>query len=206
MPTPSDLPVPTPSGAAEHLGPPPLNPGDERAGYETLLARLVAEVRPRGMIEEGCVRLVAEMMWEGARSRRLKAKLMTASADRGLREVLVSIGVDVLDARELAQRWAARELDAVARVDALLDAAGLDIHHIMAKTLALNIAEIERIDRMAALAEARRADALREIALYRDTTFAARLRGAVAAADASVDGEFAEVPAAQAALPAAAAA
>src|SRR5580692_2891716 len=148
MPTPSDLPIPTPSGAAEHLGPPPLNPGDERAGYETLLARLVAEVRPRGMIEEGCVRLVAEMTWEGARTRRLKAKLMTASADRGLREVLESIGVPANDARDLARGWAARELLAVGKVDALLNAAGLDIHHIMAKTLALHIAEFAHIDRM----------------------------------------------------------
>src|ERR1700692_1214254 len=131
MPTPSDLPVPAASRAAEFLGPPPLNPGDDAAGYETLHARLVAEVRPRGVVEKGCVRLVGDMTWEGARARRLKAKLMTASADRGLREVLESIGVDVLDARDLARRWAARELAAVGRVDALLDAAGLDIHHIM---------------------------------------------------------------------------
>jgi len=204
MPTPSDLPAPTAPGAAEHLGPPPLNPGDDRAGYETLVARLVAEVRPCGVIEEDAVRLAAEMMWEGARVRRLKAKLMTISAEPGMRHVLRTAGVDFTEAHELAQRWAARELAAVAKVDAVLDAAGLDIHHVMAKTLALNIGEIERIDRMAAAAETRRSAALRELVLFRDTTFAARLRGAVAAAAA--DGEFTEVPAAVAALAPAAAA
>jgi len=81
MPTPSDLPVPAASRAAEHPGPPPLNPGD--GGHATLLARLVAEVRPRGEIEEDCVRLVP----------RLKAKLMTVAAAPKLREILRTIGV-----------------------------------------------------------------------------------------------------------------
>jgi hypothetical protein len=108
MPTPSDLPATDPSRAAELLGPPPLNPGDEAAGYERLLARLVAEVRPSCVIEEDCVRL-------------------------------------------------------------------------------------------AAFAESRRAAALRELLLYRDTTFAARLRGAVAAVAASADRELTEVAAAGAA-------
>ena len=206
VPTPSDLPVPAAARAAEFYGPPPLNPGDDRAGYETLLARLVAEVRPRGVIEEDCVRLAADTMWEAVRTRRLKAKMMTVSAEPGMRHVLRTAGVDFTEAHELAQRWAARELAAVAKVDAVLDAVGLDIHHVMAKTLALHIAEIERIDRMAAFAETRRAAALREIVLFRDATFAARLAGAVAAADAAADGELTLVPAAPAAAPAAVAA
>ncbi len=129
---------------------------------------------------------------------------MTISADKGLLEVLRTIGVEFLEAKELATGWAARELAAVGEVDALLNAAGLDMHHVMARTLSLRIAEIERIDRMAAGAEARRAAHLREIALYREATFAARLRGAVAAGDQVTDGEFAEVPAAPVAAVAAA--
>src|SRR6185437_86590 len=88
MPDASSLPAPTtttpPASALALLGPAPLNPGDDPSGYATLLARLVAEVGPRGVIEEACVRDVAEMMWEAARLRRLKAKLMTISAGRGL--------------------------------------------------------------------------------------------------------------------------
>jgi hypothetical protein len=200
MPTPSStLPVPDPSHSADYLGPPPLNPGDDPAGYATLLTRLVAEVGPRGVIEEACVRDIAEMMWEAARLRRLKAKLMTISAGDGLRDVLDAIGVPYDVRRDLVPRWAARELTAVGEADALLTAAGLDMHHVMAKTLARRIDQIERIDRMAAGAEARRAAMLREIALYREASFAARLRGAVEAAETIAEGEFTEVAAGSAA-------
>ena len=49
MPRSRPLPVPAaprhPS-AAETLGPPPLIPGEERAGYEAMLARVTEAVRP----------------------------------------------------------------------------------------------------------------------------------------------------------------
>jgi hypothetical protein len=141
------------------------------------------------------VREVAEMMWEAARLRRLKAKLMTVSAGKGVLEVLQAIGVEFLQARDLAPRWAARELAAVGEVDALLDAAGLDMHHVMAKTLELKMDQAERYDRMAAGAAARRANALRELLLFRDPTFAVRLRRAFAAEDTIVEGEIARLPA-----------
>ncbi len=190
----TDLAAPLPS-AQTLLGPPPLNPGDDTDSYDTLVARLVAEVGPRGVIEEACLREVAEMMWEAARLRRLKAKLMTLSAGKAVREVLQSIGVEFLDAHDLAPRWAARELEAVGEVDARLNAAGLDMHHVMAKTLEMRIGEIERIDRMAARAEARRTAALREMIIYRDPVFAGRLQAAVAAADEEAEGEMARLPA-----------
>jgi hypothetical protein len=194
MPTATDLAAPLPSAFAL-LGPPPLNPGDDPAGYDTLLARLAAEVGPRGVIEEACLREAAEMMWEAARSRRLKAKLMTVSAGKAVLEVLRSIGVEFLEAHDLAPRWAARELAAVGEVDALLGAAGLDIHHVMAKALAMGIGEIERIDRMAARAETRRTAALREMMIYRDPVFTGRLQAAIAAAAEGADGAMARLPA-----------
>jgi hypothetical protein len=194
MPLPSSS-LPTPSGTAEYLGPPPLNPGDDRDGFDTLVARLVAEVGPQGVIEEECLREAAEMMWDAARLRRLKAKLMTISAGKGVAEVLQAIGVEFTHARNLAPRWAARELLAVGEVDALLDAAGLDMHHVMAKTLEVKMDQAERYDRMAAGAAARRANALRELLLFRDPTFAVRLRRAFAAGDAIMEGEIARLPA-----------
>ena len=135
--------------------------------------------------------------------RRGKAKLMTVSADRGLREVLQTIGVQYTDTRDLAQGWAARQLHAVGEVDRLLNAAGLDIHHVMANTLEWRLDQVERIDRMIAGAEARRAAMLREIVLYRDPGFAGRLRRAAEAGDAATEGEFTALPPAQAAAVAA---
>jgi len=202
---PSNLPAaPAPTTAADYLGPPPLNPGDDRAGFDTLVARLVAEVGPQLVIEEECVREVAEMMWEAARIRRLKAKLMTVSAGKGVQEVLQAIGVEYLDARELAPRWAARELMAVGTVDERLTAAGLDIQHVMAKTLELKMDKAERFDRMAAGFSAGRSRALREMLLIRDPEFSQRLRRAMAAEEARVEREIARLPAPQAAALAAA--
>ena len=196
MPRPRPLPVPTvplapqsPS-TAEILGRPPLIGGDERAGYETLLARVTAAVRPADVLEEAWVRDVVDLIWEAVRARRLKAALMTASADWGVRYVLNAIGVPYQRASELAPAWCARKLDAVSAVDAELDAAGLGIDHVMAQTLRHRIDVIERIDRTAASAEARRAAALREISHYR-ASFAATLG---AAADAAIaDAEYAVV-------------
>ena len=205
MPRSRSLPVPAaprhPS-AAETLGPPPLIPGEERAGYETMLARVTEAVRPDGIVEEAWVRDVVDLIWDAVRWRRLKAALMTASADSGLICVLNTIATEPRP-RGLPQHWAARKLEAVAAVDAELEAAGLGMDHVMAQTLRMHIDEVERIDRMAASAEARRAATLREIAQYR-AELAASLRRA--ANEAIEEAEFAVVeagaPAAAAATPA----
>jgi hypothetical protein len=84
----------------------------------------------------------------------------------------------------------ARKPDAVAEVDAALAAAGLTIDAVMAQTLAVNIRQIESIDRMGAAAEARRNVALREIDRHR-SALAAVLRQA---ADEALDAEFKEIP------------
>ena len=190
MPRPRSLPVPAaprlPSAAAT-LGRPPLIPGENHADYETMLARVTEAVRPDGIIEEAWVRDVVDLIWQAVRARRLKAALMTTGAGEGLFHVLRTIGVPFEQRHELVPRWAARQLDAVAAADAELEAAGLDMDHVMAETLRMRLVEVERIDRMAASAEARRAATLREISHYR-ASFAATLR-----ADAAIDAEFAEV-------------
>ncbi|HLH91598.1 MAG TPA: hypothetical protein VKX28_24375 [Xanthobacteraceae bacterium] len=193
MPT---APTTLPTSVAQYLGPAPLNPGDDAAGYDTLLTRLFAEVGPCSVIEEGCLRDVADTMWDAVRLRRTKAKHMTISAGRGLREVLVEIGVSGNDAYDLSKAWAARELQAVGEVEGLLNAAGLDMGHVMAKTLTSTMTHVQGIDRMIAEVEARRAAQIREIALYREPSFAARLRRAVAAVEAIAQEEPAALPAA----------
>jgi hypothetical protein len=60
-------------------------------------------------------------------------------------------------------------------VDAMLVSAGLSMDAVMAKTLELRIAEIERIERMIASAEVRRSLVLREIERHR-AGFAQNLR------------------------------
>lgn len=194
MPRSRPLPVPAAplTATARALGGPPLIGGDDRAGYDALLASVTATVGPADPLEQAWVRDVVDLIWEALRLRRLKAALLTSSAGKGLDKVLTSIGVSGNRAYDLVPRWAARRHDAVAAVEAELDAAGLGMDHVMAQTLRLHINEVERIDRMVASAEARRAATLREIAGYR-AELAARLRRAATAIE---DAEFAVVEAA----------
>jgi hypothetical protein len=177
--------LPAPASAAlpdlAYLGAAPVIPGDDADGYDTLHARMLADVRPGNAMEEAWTRDAIDHVWEAVRLRRLKAGLMTACIDEGMQRLLTGLGVRG-NTFELARGWAARELAAVGEVDAILNGAGLGIKHVMARTLAARIAEIERIDAMTASVEARRAAALREIAHHREHGhFAARLREAAAA-------------------------
>ncbi len=192
---PRSRPLPAPAVARSALdgalGGPPLIGGDSRAGYEALLAGVVATVGPADPLEQAWVRDVVDLIWEAVRLRRLKAAMMTACAGDGLRRVLLSMGVSLKNTFELTPRWVARRHDAVEQVDAVLDAAGLGMDHVMAQTLRVIIHEVERIDRMVASAEARRAAILREIAAYRHE-FAADLRRAATAAIEAAEFEVVE--------------
>jgi hypothetical protein len=185
----ADLPIASisPPASLAGLGRAPLIPGDDTAGYEALLAGISAVVRPRDVLEHGWVREVADLLFERGRLRRLKAALMTAYADEGMAKLLMGLGEP--NFFTLSKRWAARELAAVGRVEAILDAAGLGIDHVMAQTLRVAIGESERIERMVASVEARRAAILREIEHYR-AHFGADLRRAAADAATIQDAEF----------------
>jgi hypothetical protein len=184
-----DLPVPAASPALACFGRPPLIPGEETAAYEALQAGIADNVRPRGVLEEAWVREVGDLTWERLRLRRLKASLMTACANQGLQRLLESLNVPGNASLDLSRRWAARELAAVGQVDAILDAAGLHMDHVMARTLHKNIGEIVCIERMIASVETRRAALLREIEHYR-AHLGAGLRRAADTADAIDDAEY----------------
>jgi len=93
-------------------------------------------------------------------------------ADAKLVQVLSSIGLNadtVLDdaradkAKELVQEYVRGEREAVTLVNELLTDAGTSMDSFMTKVLRDRIDEIERIDRLTAIAETRRNAALREI-------------------------------------------
>jgi hypothetical protein len=95
-----------------------------------------------------------------------------AEADDKLDKVLRSIGLATstvlnearaLRARELVQEYVRREPDAVVMINELLTAAGASIDGFMADALVEKLDYIERIDRLAAIAESRRNASLSEI-------------------------------------------
>ena len=156
-----------------YIDPAPVIPGEVVSNYDTLLARVSGAVNPADILEEMWVRDIVDLMWDTIRLRRLKAALLTSSAHKGMQEVL--LGLDVFT--DLGRAWAARDPDAVREVERLLAAAGLGLDHVMAQTLRIRIADIERIDRLLAGTEGRRNAALREIEAYR-AGFARTLRRA----------------------------
>jgi hypothetical protein len=174
------------------LPPPCLVNGEDAAAYDQLAARIVAAVAPGNAIEEIWVRDVVDLVWDVVRLRRLKAGLFRVGASDGMAEIMRGFGQYHIAARD----WAARKPAAVAAVNAQLSAAGLDMSDLTTSTFAARIDQFERIERMLAAAEVRRAAALDAIDNRR---VAERLRAAALEAERAIappleEGEFTLVP------------
>jgi hypothetical protein len=180
----SDLPIssnPTnPLAAQLYLPPPPVVLDPEASSYNTLIARLAAEVRPSDLPEQIWLREVADHIWEIGRVRRAKVSTIEGATEEGLRLVLDSLGVE--GAAPLAARWAAGDADAVKAVDATLARAELGMGPVRAQALCLQLDRIERLDRLEGDAIARRDQAIRDIRRHR-AQFAEALRRAALAAE-----------------------
>jgi hypothetical protein len=150
------------------FGPPPLFDGEDTKIYDQLLTQVSTTVMPTDIFEDIWVRDVVDLTIEVLRLRRLKASLMTANAYKGLSETLAPI-VGCVQAETLAEGWAARKSDVVEEVNKTLTSAGLTTDSILAQTFSLKVNDIERIEHMMALAEARRNATLREIDRHRQT-------------------------------------
>jgi hypothetical protein len=149
------------------FGPPPLIEGEDTLAYDELLTQISTAVKPADILEDIWVRDIVDLVWEALRLRRLKSNLMMAAAVHGLAELLEPfMGED--DAIELARDWATRRPRAIKKVDSILASLGLTKDAVMAQTLSLKLDDIERIDRMIGLAEARRNVVLREIDRHRE--------------------------------------
>lgn len=171
-----DLTLPDPStlDLQSLLGPPPLIEGEDPVAYEALAARIRAAVEPRDVIEEIWVRDIADNLWETLRLRRLKAKLLHASAHNGLRVLLAPL-INYRDLNDTVQQWAQGDGTTRKFVTATLKNAGLDEEAIYAQTFAAKLDTFEKIDRMIMQTEARRNMVLREVDRHRDV-IARRLR------------------------------
>ena len=152
------LPPPSPADA--------LARGEDRDAYENLRRRMVAQIRPADVVEEVLVGDFCDLVWEAARLRRIRARQLESLAHLGVAQVL-GPHLPVVGARDLGEGWARRDAAALRRVDESLAKSGLTMEHVAARTFALQIDDMERIDRLIAATETRRATALREIERHR---------------------------------------
>ncbi len=174
------------------FGPPPLLEGEDSAAYDGLLARVSGAVEPTDIIEEIWIRDIVDLEWEVQRLRRLKAQLITVTAHKGLKQILLDLKLtDYNTASALSVAWAQCDSDSIKEVEELLASAELTMDTVMAQTLALKLDQVDRIDRMLMSAEARRNSVLREIDRHR-ASVAQALRQAVKDIE---DAQFEEVEA-----------
>ena len=159
--------LPERGGNLALFGSAPLIEGEDGEAYDNLLTGISSTVKPADILEEIWVRDIVDLVWEGFRLRRLKVNLMTATAHKGLKEAITPL-VGWSEADDLAKAWAARKPSALKRVDKILASAGMTMDAVMAQTLSLKLDDIERIERMIAMAEARRHVILHEIEWHRE--------------------------------------
>jgi hypothetical protein len=145
-------------------------------------------VEAASFIERMYVYDIAVLTWEILRYRRDKAGIINADFCRALTNVLrpmmrpavpVDLFVSIMDqppdqAAELAHDWFNSEKSRD-RVSRLLNKADLDMPVVEAEAVRLNLANVEKLDRLLAAAEDRRDKAFRSIAWYRKS-FAKKLR------------------------------
>jgi hypothetical protein len=169
-----------PTAPGSLLGRVSLIPGEKPASYEELLGRFTQALKPADILEEMWVRDVVDLTWEVLRLRRLKANLLSGCACEGMHQVLISLGAG----REFtaSRGWAARDPEATEHAEGALQAAGLSMDTVMARTLSERIIDIERIERMTTAAEHRRNAALQQIRRHR-VPFGEKLRRAVSEAE-----------------------
>jgi hypothetical protein len=177
--------APTRTPCRALLGPRPLIDGEDGTNYDVILERISADVAPKDFVEEIWARNVVDLVWESIRLRHLKSQLLRAAAHEGLARVLTPL-LDWASADQLSRQWARGEEEATAEAERLLGRAGLTIDAVMAQTLAARIDDVERIDRMVTIAEARRDAVLREIRSRR-AAFGQALRRAGQAIDAEFE-------------------
>jgi hypothetical protein len=138
---------------------------------------LHAEIQPNGVIERELVDDIAALTWEISRLRRLKSGIINYAFRYALQMILRQLSrrddfASYRDyeraAEDLADRWFT-DKDAKTEVAELFRAFQLDETAIEAEAFRMRADDLERLDRMLALATARRDKALYVLAEYRNS-------------------------------------
>ncbi|POR39902.1 hypothetical protein CRT23_26920 [Methylobacterium sp. V23] len=156
----------------------PLLPGEDPDQYETLLRSIVHQIRPADVIEAIWVKNITDLIREANRIRCWRRQILVQAqlqaAEDLIRPALQNadpMGLNQFmtpSANSLAAGWMAGDVEQQAQVDGLLRERGLTAENVAAHGFLLNLPSVERIDRMALLADQRRDALLREIERKRE--------------------------------------
>lgn len=151
------------------FGPPPLFDGEDPKRYDQLLTRITTALPPADILDEILLRDDADLTTEVFRLRQVNVNVVKVNLHKGLAETLTPLA-GRSRAEALAEGWVAQKPEIVEEVNKILKSAGLTMDTVRAQTFCLKLNEIERIERLIALAESRRNAALREIERRRQTS------------------------------------
>jgi hypothetical protein len=175
-------------------GPPPLLPGESESEYENLLLQVLRRARPGDIVEEIWSSDIVNLTWEIWRIRRMMSKLIREA----IAEILPSILSPITKAdahsewmKALIKGWAPNRPSAIRRVEKYLASANVSFDVVNAHAFLSEIDNVERLDRLITIAEARRNAAIREIDRHR-SAFAQTLRETLQHVE---DAQFEEVEA-----------
>jgi hypothetical protein len=171
------------------VGPAPILPGEDPAAYNELRVRVWRYLQPKDIIEEIFTDDVIDLTWQIIRMRRTKEGLIGSEladrVERGLRSVA---DVDDDEINALMKNWRAGK-PSMKRIEEILSMADKTFDAILAHAFTHTLDQIERLDRLMTIAEARRNAVLRELERHR-ASFTERLRENIHQLEG---GEFAEI-------------
>lgn len=185
------------------FGPPPILPEEDLVAYRELLASVSRDVHPIDIIEDIWVRDVVDLTWEILRWRRIKSDLVAQAIPAALRSVLsgllpkplpsgsapplgtwehtqymIAKSALPLPGDELVKKWVKRSPRAIKQVNKLLSSANMTMANVVTNASIEELENIERIDRLITVTEARRNAVYREIDRHR-SVFSRALRNKV---------------------------
>jgi len=178
---------------------PTLLRGEDAKAFHKLSERINKTVKPVDALEEMWVADVIYLQWELQRLQESKAQFIHLKFEESIGEVLSSVIGPVAAQRIVLDRKIGED-GAQEQLEKIFEAAELSQSTVVAQTIVLYLDEIERLDRMILSAEVRRNNAIREVRSHRE----ALARSLRRACEEVEDVEFREIPAANAARPAAA--
>jgi hypothetical protein len=173
-------------GSVGWLGATVLIPGEDKRAFEQFAGRIRAALKPSNAIEEIYVDDAIFHGWEVRRWRRAKGGLLWASSPAALKRVLDRFCAKPL-ANTLMEGWTKRDPDVVAKIESVMESAGLAYDVTLGEAMAAKIDVMAGLDELSAAVEGRFTSALKELERYR--------AGTAKAVQDIVDAEFEDVKA-----------
>ena len=171
------------------FGPAPLIRGEDRVAYDECHKRIFAAAKCQDFLMEIVANDIVNLTWDSIRYRRAKAEFLSQALSDAISAEMASILEDDDAGIAFAEKWAARDADAIKEIEETLALPGLSIDLLTARVLINSLETIAQLDRMIASADSRRNAALRELERHR-SNLAQTLRSA---SNDAIDAQFEDV-------------